>query len=70
MTFVSFLSLIGILRHSSCILRVLLWKALIQPACFAGAISWLTYVVTIFMGHENGDNKGQPRGNMCKMLVD
>ena len=32
-------------------------KALIQPACFAGAISWLAFVVAIFMGHENGDNK-------------
>ena len=33
-------------------------KALIQPACFAGAIPWLAFVVAIFMAHENGDNKG------------
>ena len=32
-------------------------KALIQPACFAGVISWLAFVVAIFMAHENGDNK-------------
>ena len=42
-------------------------KALIQPACFAGAISWLAFVVAIFMDHENGDYQSQPRGDMCKV---
>ena len=44
-----------------------LLKALIQPACSAGAISWLAFVVTIFMGHRNGDNKGKPRADTCKV---
>ena len=42
-------------------------KALIQPACFADAISWLAFVVAIFMSHENSDDKGQPRGDTCKV---
>ena len=42
-------------------------KALIQPACFAGAISWLAFVVAIFMDHENSDYKSQPRGDACKV---
>ena len=38
-------------------------KALIQPACFTGAIPWLAFVFAIFMGHENGGNNGQPRSD-------
>ena len=41
-------------------------KALIQPECLARVASWLAFVVTIFMGHENGDNKGQLRDDASK----
>ena len=41
-------------------------KALIQPSCLARVISWLTVVLAIFMAHENDDNKGQARDDMCK----
>ena len=41
-------------------------KAIVQPVCLAGAISWLALVVAIFMAHENGDNNGQARGDTCK----
>ena len=34
-------------------------KGLYHPACLARAVSWLAFVVAIFMGHENGNNKGQ-----------
>ena len=40
-------------------------KALIQPACFVGAISWLAFVVAIYMVHENGENKGHSRCDTC-----
>ena len=42
-------------------------KALIQPGCFAGAIPWLAFVVTIFMDHKNCGNNGQPRGDTYKV---
>ena len=42
-------------------------KVPIQPACFPGAISWLAFVVAIFMARENGDSKGQARGDTCKV---
>ena len=35
--------------------------------CFAGAISWWVFVAAIFMPHENGDNKGQTRGDKSKV---
>ena len=41
-------------------------KALIQPAYLARVTSWLAFVVAIFMVHENGDNKGQPRDGASK----
>ena len=41
-------------------------KGLFHPACLARAISWLAFVVAIFMGHENGDNKGQLTDGTCK----
>ena len=41
-------------------------KALIQPAYLARVASWLAFVVTIFMAHENGDNKDQPRDGASK----
>ena len=41
-------------------------KALIQPSCLARVFSWLTFVVVVFMGHENGENKGRPRDDTCK----
>ena len=45
-----------------------LWelKALIQPAYYALVISWLACVVTIFMVHEIGHNKGQVRDGTSK----
>ena len=41
-------------------------KALIQPECLARVASWLAFVIAIFMGHENGDNKGQLRDDASK----
>ena len=41
-------------------------KALIQPAFLARVASGLAFVVAIFMGHENGDNKGQLRDDASK----
>ena len=41
-------------------------KALIQPAYLARVASWLAFVVAIFMVHENGDNKDQPRDGASK----
>ena len=29
-------------------------KGLFHPACLAHIVSWFAFVVTIFMGHENG----------------
>ena len=46
--------------------RISLLKALIQPAYLARVASWLAFVVAIFMVHENGDNKGQPRDGASK----
>ena len=41
-------------------------KGLFHPASLARVASWFAFVVTIFMAHENGDNKGKPRGDTCK----
>ena len=41
-------------------------KGLFHPAFLPCAVSWLAFVVAIFMGHEKGDNKGQPRDDACK----
>ena len=32
-------------------------KGLFHPACLARVVSWFTFVVAIFMGHENGDKQ-------------
>ena len=48
------------------LIHELLLKGLFHPACIAIAISCLTFVVAIFMGHENRDNKGQRRDFTCK----
>ena len=42
-------------------------KAPIQPACFAGAIPRLAFVVNISIGHGNSDNKYQLRSDTCKI---
>ena len=36
-------------------------KGVFHPAYLARAVSWFAFVVVIFMGHENCENKGQPR---------
>ena len=41
-------------------------RGLFHPACLARAASWLAFVVAIFMGHENSDNKGQRIDRTCK----
>ena len=41
-------------------------KALFHLAFLARVVSWLAFVVAIFMGHENGDNKGKPGGGTYK----
>ena len=41
-------------------------KGLCHPAFLARVISWLAFVFTIFMGHENGDNKGKPKDDTYK----
>ena len=41
-------------------------KALIQPSWLACVISWLAFVVVVFMGHENGENNGQQRDDTSK----
>ena len=43
-----------------------LLKGPFHPAFLARVVSWLAFVVAIFMGHENGGNKGQPRDDACK----
>ena len=44
-------------------------KSLVQPEGFAGAISWLAFVVVVdvFMCHENGDKSGRPKGDTCNL---
>ena len=32
-------------------------KGLFHPACRARVVSWIAFVVAIFMGHENGDKQ-------------
>ena len=41
-------------------------KVLFHPSCLARAVFWFALVAAIFMGHENGDNKGKPRDDTCK----
>ena len=41
-------------------LKMKILKDVFDPACLACAVSWLAFVVAIFIGHESGDNKGQP----------
>ena len=41
-------------------------KDLFHPASFACAVSWFAFIVAIFMGHGNGDDKGQPKDRTCK----
>ena len=41
-------------------------KGMFHPACLARVVSWIAFVVAIFMGHENGDNKGNSRDDTCK----
>ena len=59
------LELVGSMRHF-CIFLKFLFKGLFHPACLARTISWFAFVVAIFMSHENGDNKGQLKGDTCK----
>ena len=40
-------------------------NSLFHQAFLARVVSWLAYVA-IFMGHKNGDNKGNPRDDTCK----
>ena len=42
------------------------FKGLFHPACLARVVSWLAFVVLIFMEHGNGDDEGQPRNDTCK----
>ena len=46
------------------------WKSgltgLFHPACPTCVVSWFAFVVAIFMGHENGDDKGKPRDDTSK----
>ena len=41
-------------------------KGLFHSACLARVVSWFPLVVAIYMAHENGDNKDQPRDDTCK----
>ena len=41
-------------------------KGLFYPACLARAVAGFGFVVTIFMGHENGDNKAKARDDTCR----
>ena len=41
-------------------------KGVFQPALLARAVSWFSFVVTIFMDHENDDNKSKSRDGVCK----
>ena len=34
-----------------------LLKDLFHPACLTRVVSWLAFVVAIFIGHENGDKQ-------------
>ena len=43
-----------------------LLKGSFHPAFLARVTSSLAFVVAIFMGHDNGDNKGLPRDDMGK----
>ena len=36
-------------------------KIFFHPAFLASAVSFLAFVVAIFMGYENSNNKGRPR---------
>ena len=62
-----FLSLFRVaMRYDEIYLILFHLKALIQPSCLACVISWLAFVVVVFMGHENGENNGQQRDDMSK----
>ena len=41
-------------------------KDLFHPALLAHVLSWLAFVVAIFMGHAKGDNKGKPGSDTCR----
>ena len=43
-----------------------LLKGLFHLVCHAHMLSWFAFVVAIFMGHENGDNRCQLRDDTCK----
>ena len=43
-------------------------KGLFHPAFLACAVSLLAFVVAIFVAHESGDSKSQPRRHMQCML--
>ena len=54
--------------HSSKIFRkwIKFLKGLFHPSCLSRAVSWLVFVVAIFMGHKNSDDKGKPRDDTWK----
>ena len=45
-------------------------KGLFHPACFARAVFSLAFVILIFIGHESGDNNGQPRRDRNRAGLD
>ena len=57
------------LKNKTLYISKMLLKALIQLAYLARVTSLLAVVVAIFLGHENGDNKGQPRDGARKACL-
>ena len=45
-------------------------KGLFHPACFARVICWFAFVLPIFMGHENGDNKNPTKRRHVQGILD
>ena len=45
-------------------------KALFHPACLARVVSWLAFVVAIFMGHENGDKQRPAKKRHVQGMLD
>ena len=45
-------------------------KGLFHPAFLAHVVSWLAFVVAIFLAHENGDNKGKSRKQHVQGMMD
>ena len=47
-----------------------LLKCLFHPAFLAHVLSWLAFVVAIFMAHENGDKQRQTKGRHVQGMMD